>query len=118
MIRPLHQGRLAKITRLSPKARLRRSFRGDLVTGQRRRDRFIGVLDPSTGATQKDVKTDLLCKSSSVIDEPEWPFDNIAVFNVNKSVRRLRGGCRGSGPRSDRVFHDPGKPKLAFQAFN
>ena len=97
---------------------MQRDSRADLVTGQRRRDRFIGVLDPSTGATQKDVKNDLLCKSNSVIDEPEWPFDNIAVFTVNKSARRSRGGCRGSGLRSDRVFDQPGKLKPAMQAFN
>ena len=114
----LASGLTRKITRLSPKSRLQRDSRADLVTGQRRRDRFIGVLDPSTGATQKDVKNDLLCKSNSVIDEPEWPFDNIAVFTVNKSARRSRGGCRGSGLRSDRVFDQPGKLKPAMQAFN
>ena len=106
------------ITRLSPKARLYRSNRDDLVTGRRIRDRFIGVLDPSTGVSQKDVKNDLLCKANSVIEEPEWPFDNIAVFTVNKSERRSRVDCRGSGSRSDRVFDNIRKTKPAIQAFN
>ena len=114
----LPSGLTRKITRLSPKARLQRSSRADLVTGQFRRDRFIGVLDPSTGMTQKDVTNDLLCKANSVIDEPKWPFDNIAVFTVNKSARRTRGGCRGTRLRSDRIFDEPGKRKPAIQAFN
>ena len=114
----LASGLTRKITRLSPKARLQRSSRADLITGQFRRDRFIGVLDPSTGMTQKDVKNDLLCKANSVIDEPEWPFDNIAVFTVNESARRTCGGCRGTRLRSDRVFDEPGKRKPAIQAFN
>ena len=114
----LPSGLTRKITRLSPKARLHRSSRADLVTGQFRRDRFIGVLDPSTGMTQKDVTNDLLCKANSVIDEPKWPFDNIAVFTVNKSARRTRGGCRGTRLRSDRIFDEPGKRKPAIQAFN
>ena len=114
----LPSGLTRKITRLSPKARLQRSSRDDLVTGQFRRDRFIGVLDPSTGMTQKDVTNDLLCKANSVIDEPKWPFDNIAVFTVNKSARRTRGGCRGTRLRSDRIFDEPGKRKPAIQAFN
>ena len=114
----LPSGLTRKITRLSPKPRLQRSSRDDLVTGQFRRDRFIGVLDPSTGMTQKDVTNDLLCKANSVIDEPKWPFDNIAVFTVNKSARRTRGGCRGTRLRSDRVFDEPGKRKPAIQAFN
>ena len=43
------------------------------------------MLDPSCKATQKDVKN-VIMQSNSVIDEPEWPFDNIAVFTVNKSA--------------------------------
>ena len=108
-----------KITRLSPKSRSFRFEQPDLVIGQRRRrrrDRFIGVLDPSTGVTQKDVEKDLLCKGNPFIDEPEWPFDNIAVFSVSKSARRTRGGCRGSR-RSDRVFDTSAKSNPAKQAF-
>ena len=75
-----------------------------------------GVLDPSTGVTQKDVEKDLLCKGNAFIDEPEWPFDNIAVFSVSKSARRTRGGCRGSR-RSDRVFDTSAKSNPAKQAF-
>ena len=105
-----------KITRLSPKARSQRPLRQDLLTGQIRHDRFIGVLDPSTGVTQKDVENDLLCKSISYIEEPDWPFDNIAVFSVNRSAGRSRGGCRRSR-RSSRVFAEPIKPKSAKQAF-
>ena len=107
-----------KITRLTPKARLYRSTRDDLVTGRRIRDRFIGVLDPSTGASQKDVKNDLLCKANFVIEEPEWPFDNIAVFMVNTSSRRFSGGCRASSHRSDRVFDRPRKRSVSTQAFS
>ena len=106
-----------KITRLSPKARSLRSASIDLVTGQRRRDRFIGVLDPSTGITQKDVENDLLCKGNSFIDVPEWPFENIAVFDVKKSSRRASGGCRGSRLRSDRVFDKPRKSSPSTEAF-
>ena len=105
-----------KITRLSPKARSLRSARPDLVTGQRRRDRFIGVLDPSTGVTQKDVENDLLCKDNPFIDAPDWPFENIAVFSVNQSARRSRGGCRGSR-RTGRMFDKPMKSNPAKQAF-
>ena len=112
----LASGMTRKITRLTPKARLNRSAREDLVTGQIRRDRFIGVLDPNTGVTQQDVTNDLLCKGSSLPVEPEWPFDNIAVFSVNQSSRRSRGGCRGSG-RSGRVFDKSIKSKLSKQAF-
>lgn len=106
-----------KITRFSPKARLYRSTRDDLVTGRRIRDRFVGVLDPSTGITQKDVKNDLLCKGHPFLEEPQWPFDNIAVFNVNKSSRRACGGCHGSRQRSDRIFDEIGKSKPAIEAF-
>ena len=112
----LASGMTRKITRLTPKARLNRSAREDLVTGQIRRDRFIGVLDPNTGVTQQDVTNDLLCKGNSLPVEPEWPFDNIAVFSVNQSSRRSRGGCRGSG-RSGRVFDKSIKSKLSKQAF-
>ena len=106
-----------RITRLTPKARLYRSSRGDVVTGRRFRDRFIGVLDPSAGVTQKDVVNDLLCKGNSLVDEPDWPFDNIAVFNVNPSVRRSVGTCRGKRSRSDRVFGKIGKRKPSTEAF-
>ena len=107
-----------RITRYSPKPRSYRPSRDDVVTGRRVRDRFIGVLDPSTGATQEDVKNDLLCKSNSVIGEPQWPFDNIAVFRVNKAARRSPGGCRGSASRSQRVFDEFRKRKPSAQAFN
>ena len=107
-----------KITNLSPTARRYRLMRDDLVTGQLIRDRFIGVLDPSTGVTKKDVKNDLRCKDNSFIEELEWPFENIAVFSVNPSAQRSRGGCRGSRRRSDRVFNNKGKTKPAIEAFN
>ena len=114
----LASGMTRKITRLSPKARSLRSSSVDHVTGQRRRDRLIGVLDPSTGVTQKDVENDLLCKGNSCIDPPVWPFENIAIFHVNKSSRRSSGGCVGSRHRSDRVFDKPRKLNSSAKAFN
>ena len=108
-----------KITRLTPKSRSLRSDSIDLVTGRRQRDRFVGVLDPSTGATQKDVENDLLCKGQSFLDKPDWPFENIAVFSVNQSARRSRGGCHGSrSNRSGRVFDQPIQKNPAKQAFS
>ena len=113
----LASGMTRKITRLSPKARSLRSSSVDHVTGQRRRDRLIGVLDPSTGVTQKDVENDLLCKGNSFIEPPVWPFENIAIFHVNKSSRRSSGGCVGSRHRSDRVFDNPRKSIPSVKAF-
>ena len=113
----LASGLTRKVKSLPPTASSKRSAREDFVIGQLRRDRFIGVLDPSTGVTQKDVANDLLCKGNSLIDEPDWPFDNIAVFSVNQSSRRSRGGCRGSG-RSSRVFDKPKKSNPSKQAFS
>ena len=98
-----------KVTRLSPKARTLRGSGSDVVTGRRIRDRFVGVLDPTTGASQKDVENDLLCKGDSYVAGVNWPFDNIAVFTVNTSSRRFSGGCRASSHRSDRVFDRPRK---------
>lgn len=109
---------IKKLTRLSPKSRSLRSASIDPVTGQRRRDRLIGVLDQSTGVTQKDVENDLLCKGNSFVDAPEWPFENIAIFQVNQSSRRASGGCRGSRHRSDRVFDKPRKLNSSAKAFN
>ena len=79
---------------------------------------MIGVLDPSTGVTQKDVENDLLCKGNSFIEPPVWPFENIAIFHVNKSSRRSSGGCVGSRHRSDRVFDKPRKLNSSAKAFN
>ena len=59
----------------------------------------------------------MLCKGNSLVDEPDWPFDNIAVFNVNPSVRRSVGTCRGKRSRSDRVFGKIGKRKPSTEAF-
>ena len=58
------------------------------MTGRPLRDLFVGVLDSSTGASQKDVENDLLCKGDSVVSDLDWPFENIAVFSVNSSSRR------------------------------
>ena len=99
-----------------PKARSQKHTQPDQVSAQRPRDRFIGVLDPSTGVTQKDVENDLLCKGNSFINEPDWPFENIAVFSLNRSAQRSRGGCRGSR-RSDRAFDETIKSNRAKQAF-
>ena len=79
------------------------------MTGRPLRDRFVGVLDSSTGASQKDVENDLLCKGDSVVSDLDWPFENIAVFSVNSSSRRASGGCRASHHRSERVFDWPRK---------
>lgn len=107
-----------KVTRLSPKARTLRGSGSDVVTGRRIRDRFVGVLDPTTGASQKDVENDLLCKGDSYVAGVNWPFDNIAVFMVNTSSRRFSGGCRASSHRSDRVFDRPRKRSVSTQAFS
>ena len=106
-----------KITQLTPNRRPYRSARPDPITGNSRRDRFIGVLDPANGLTQQDVEDELLCKAGSLISEPDWPFENIAVFTVSNSNRRSRGGCRKFAQRSDRVFGKPGKLKRAAKAF-
>ena len=105
------------ITQLSLKRRSYRSARPDPITGYSRRDRFIGVLDPANGLTQQDVEDELLCKVGSSFSEPDWPFDNIAVFSISNSKWRSRGGCQKFSQRSDRVFGKPGKLKRAVEAF-
>lgn len=107
-----------KVTRLSPKARSHRDADEDVVTGRPLRDRFVGVLDSSTGASQKDVENDLLCKGDSVVSDLDWPFENIAVFSVNSSSRRASRGCRASRHRLERVFDRPRKRSASAQAFS
>ncbi|MDC3010999.1 hypothetical protein OAZ24_02050 [Synechococcus sp. AH-736-G21] len=109
---------MRKIIRHSPKSPSRRGAGEDVVTGRPFRDRFVGVLDLSTGASQKDVENDLLCKGDSVVSDLDWPFDNIAVFSVNSSSRRASGDCRASRHRSDRVFDRPRKLSASAQAFS
>ena len=109
---------IRKITQLPREARSYRSARADPITGLRRYDRFIGVLDPSNGLTQNDVEDQLSCKGSSLYSNPDWPFDNIAVFSTSKSIRRSSGGCRGSQRKSGRVIGKPSGFKRARKAFN
>ena len=68
--------------------------------------------------TQNDVEDQLSCKGSSLYSNPDWPFDNIAVFSTSKSIRRSSGGCRGSQRKSGRVIGKPSGFKRARKAFN
>ena len=47
---------MRKIIRHSSKSPSRRGAGKDALTGRLLRDRFVGVLDSSTGASQKDVE--------------------------------------------------------------
>ena len=47
---------MRKIIRHSPKSPSRRGAGKESLTGRLLRDRFVGVLDSSTGVSQKDVE--------------------------------------------------------------